>query len=87
MANTDPWGLAHVKKLSGCLNETLMKPYFDMGLRQLAHTSGYPVGAIQSCSQFKRTHHFLMEAWQAFYQVMMQRFLEYDTKSGNIPIH
>ena len=24
-----------------------------------------------------------MEAWQAFYQVMVQRFLEYDTKSGN----
>ena len=60
-----------------------MKPYFDMGLRQLAHTSGYPVAAIQSCSQFKRTHHFLMEAWQAFYQVMVQRFLEYDTESGN----
>ena len=60
-----------------------MKPYFDMGLRQLAHTSGYTVAAIQSCSQFKPTHHFLMEAWQAFYQVMVQRFLEYDTKSGN----
>ena len=65
-----------LKKLSSC-------PYFDMGLRQLAHTSGYPVAAIQSCSQFKRTHHFLMEAWQAFYQVMVQRFLEYDTESGN----
>ena len=61
----------------------LMKPYFDMGLRQLAHTSGYLAAAIQSCSQFKRTHHFLMEAWQAFYQIMVQRFLEYDTKSGN----
>ena len=60
----------------------LMKPYFDIGLRQLAHTSGYPVAAIQSYSQFKRTHHFLMKAWQTFYQVMLQRFLEYDTESG-----
>ena len=24
-----------------------------------------------------------MEAWQAFYQVMVRRFLEYDTESGN----
>ena len=57
----------------------LMKPYFDMVLRQLAHTSGYLAAAIQSCCQFKRTHHFLMEVWQAFYQVIVQRFLEYDT--------
>ena len=33
----------------------LMKPYFDMGLRELARAAGYPVAAMQSCSQFKRT--------------------------------
>lgn len=54
----------------------VMKPYFDMGLKELAHASGYPVAAIHNCSQFKRTHHFLMEVWQAIYQVMLQRFID-----------
>ena len=53
----------------------LTKPYFDMGLKELAHVAGYHVAAIQSCSQFKRTHHFLMEVWQALYQVMVHRFI------------
>ena len=43
----------------------LMKPYFDAGLRELARAAGYPVAAIQSCSQFKRTHNFIIEVWQA----------------------
>ena len=33
----------------------LIKPYFDAGLKQLACVAGYPVAAIQYCSQFKRT--------------------------------
>ena len=33
-----------------------MKPYFDMGPKEMAQVSGYPIGAIQACSQFKRTH-------------------------------
>lgn len=55
--------------------KALIKPYFDACLKQLAHVAGYPVVAIQKCSQFKRTHHFFMEVWQAVYQVMVQRFL------------
>ena len=53
-----------------------------MGLKELAHVSGYPVAAIQACSQFKCTHHFLIEAWQAFYLVMLQRFIEGTTDEG-----
>ena len=63
-----------------------MKPYFDTGLRELARVSGYPVAAIQTCCQFKCTHHFLMEAWQALYQVMLQRFIEADAEAGNPPL-
>ena len=62
----------------------LNKPYFDMGLRELARVSGYPVAAIQACSQFKRTHHFLIEAWQALYLVMVQRYIE-AKKEGDSP--
>ena len=34
----------------------LMKPYFDAALKSLAQAAGYPLAAIQSCGQFKRTH-------------------------------
>ena len=43
----------------------LMKPYFDAGLKHLAKAAGYPVSSIQTCGQFKRTHHFLIEVWEA----------------------
>ena len=54
--------------------KALMKPYYDAGLKALAQASGYPLPAIQSCSQFKRTHHFLLEAWEAVYRVMILEF-------------
>ena len=54
----------------------LMKPYFDAGLKSLAQAAGYPVAAIQSCGQFKRTHNFLLEAWEATYRAMLAMFLE-----------
>ena len=57
-----------------------MKPYFDMGLKELARAAGYPVAAIQSCSQFKR---FVIEIWQALYLVMLQRFIDADIQQGN----
>ena len=33
----------------------------------MAGAAGYPVSQIQSCSQFKRVHYFLLEAWEATY--------------------
>ena len=53
-----------------------MKPYFDAGLKTLAKAAGYPVASIQTCGQFKRTHHFLLEVWEALYRVMISMFLE-----------
>lgn len=54
----------------------LMKPYFDAGLKALAKACGYPVAAIQNCSQFKRTHYFIMESWEAMYCAMLESFIE-----------
>ena len=54
----------------------LMKPYFDAGLKSLAKAASYPLAAIQSCGQFKRTHRFLMEVWEATYRAMLTQFLE-----------
>ena len=56
--------------------KALMKPYFNAGLKDLAKSAGYPTTAIQACSQFKRTHWFIMEAWEALFQVMLQLYLE-----------
>lgn len=55
----------------------LMKPYSEGGLKELARVSGYLVAAIQRCSQFKRTNYFILETWEAVYQVMVTKFLQY----------
>ena len=54
----------------------LVKPYFETGLKELAKACKYPVAAIKSCSQFKRSHNFILEAWEAIYRVIVERFLE-----------
>lgn len=56
----------------------LMNPYFDAGLKSLAQAAGYPLAAIQSCGQFKRTHNhnFLLEAWESVYRAMLALFME-----------
>ena len=54
----------------------LMKPYYDAGLKALASSAGYPLTAIQNSSQFKRSHNFILEVWEAMYRVMLQRYLE-----------
>ncbi len=59
----------------------LMKPYYDAGLKALAKAAGYPLAAIKSCSQSKRTHKFLLEVWEAVYRVMLTTFL------SNTPDH
>ena len=43
--------------------EVLLKVYFDAGLKDLAKTSGYNPNSIGT--NFKRTHHFLLEVWEA----------------------
>ena len=54
--------------------KALMKPYYESGLKALAKASGYLLPAIHSCSQFKRTHNFLLGAWEAVYRVMILKF-------------
>lgn len=53
----------------------LLKPYFDAGLKSLAEACGYPIAAIQHCSQFKKTHYFILEAWEALYRSMLTTFI------------
>ena len=61
----------------------LIKPYFDAGLKALAKAAGYPVAAIQSCGQFKRTHHLILEAWEACYRTLLKKFMESCKRAAN----
>ena len=61
-----------------------MKAYFDIGLKDLAKSSGYPVAVIQASSQFKRTHAFLLEAWKALFRAFLEKHLETDSLTGEM---
>ena len=54
--------------------EVLVKIYFEAGLLDLAKSSGYTPTSITS--NFKRTHHFLMEVWESLYRFILSLFLK-----------
>ena len=49
----------------------LLKPYYEAGLKEMAQAAGYPLNQIKHCSHFKRTHTFILEAWEALYRTMI----------------
>ena len=55
----------------------LMKVYYDAGLKDLAESSGRrgeTLTFIKKCSSYKRTHQFLLQAWEAMYRQMFISF-------------
>ena len=56
--------------------EVLIKIYFDGGLCDLAKSSGYNPNSIGS--NFKRTHNFLLEAWESMYRHFLSLFLTHE---------
>ena len=55
----------------------LMKVYYDAGLKELAEASGHrgeTLTSIKNSSSFKRTHQFLVQAWEAVYRQMFKSF-------------
>ena len=47
-----------------------MKVYYHTGLRELAKSCGFhgtTLKFLESCGNFKRTHCFLLQVWEALY--------------------
>ena len=59
-----------------------MKVYFNVGLNDLAKSSGYPVAAIQASSQCKRTHAFILEAWKALFRAFLDKQIQSDDSTS-----
>ena len=67
--------------------EVIMKVYFEAGLKDAAKTIGYTEGvlnSIGSCSKFKRTHLFLLQAWEATFRVFLESFVSENQTGSTI---
>ena len=49
----------------------LIKLYYNAGLKELAQAcEGATLKSLETCSNLKQTHCFLLQAWEALYQEM-----------------
>lgn len=69
--------------------KVLMKVYFEAGLKHLAKASGFRAETLTSlgkASNFKRTHAFLMQVWEALYRHMFEQYESHIHSNGVAPV-
>lgn len=67
----------------------IMKLYYAAGLKEMAQASGFrgeTLTALEKCSNFKRTHNFLKQAWETVYSNMLEAFLESEVPRSDLSI-
>jgi len=95
MSIKNQYGSALQKLLPGDWNilknfqPVLMKVYYHVGWRELAKSSGYhgtTLKSLETCSNFKRTHNFLLQVWEAIYREMLKAYHSQETTCTTIII-
>ena len=59
-----------------------MKVYFDAGLNELAKASGYNPNSVGT--NFKCTHHFLLEVWEAICRHLLKLSSEKSADTSSV---
>ena len=56
-------------------------------MKQVAAACGFngePLTSLQRCSNFKNTHYFVVEVWEALYLEMLDKFLLENNKANSL---
>ena len=64
-----------------------MKMYYAAGLQELTKASdfrGETLKSLKTCSNFKRTHQFLKQSWEAMYTLMIEEFLSAEVSATEL---
>ena len=62
--------------------QPVLKVYYSAGQRELAKACGHrgaTLKSLESCTHFKRTHCFLLQAWEALYRTMLQAYFNHNS--------
>ena len=64
----------------------LMKIYWDGGLREVASAThkSHTLNSLKTASQFKRTHRFLLQSWEAFYVYQLEQYVSSVSTSATL---
>ena len=60
--------------------------YYDAGLKEIAEASefrGETTTTLQRCSNFKRTHKFLLQSCEAFYRPFLHAYVALDSSEAD----
>ena len=66
-----------------------MKIYYDAGLKHLAEGCGFRgeiLTSLQRCSNFKCTHHFLLQSWEALYRHLLQTYVSTNVEIDEVSL-